>query len=54
MTGANGKIIPPTDKKFKVEFCTVAHWINGEIVAEKIFYDKMELMMAVRLRVSSG
>ena len=49
MTGADGKIIPPTGKKFKVEFCTVAHWINGEIVAEKLFYDKMELMRQIGL-----
>ena len=28
-------------KKFKVEFCTVAHWKNGEITEEKLFYDKI-------------
>jgi len=44
VTGADGTIIPPTGKSFKVEFCTVAHWINGEIVEEKLFYDKIELM----------
>jgi predicted ester cyclase len=49
MKGADGKIIPPTGKKFKVEFCTVAHWINGEIVEEKLFYDKMELMKQIGL-----
>jgi len=31
-------------KKFKVEFCTVAHWLNGEITEEKLFYDKIQLM----------
>ena len=25
MKGAGGKIIPPTNKSFKVDFCTVAH-----------------------------
>jgi predicted ester cyclase len=49
MTGADGKIIPPTGKKFKVEFCTVAHWINGEIVEEKLFYDKIEMMKQIGL-----
>ena len=49
MTGPNGKVIPPTGKKFKVEFCTVAHWKNGEIVEERLFYDKISLMQQVGL-----
>ena len=49
MTGPDGKVIPPTGKKFKVEFCTVAHWKNGEIVEEKLFYDKLSLMQQVGL-----
>ena len=40
---------PPTGKKFKVEFCTVAHWKNGEIIEEMLFYDKMSLMQQVGL-----
>jgi hypothetical protein len=35
------KAILPTNKKFSVELCTVAHWKNGEIVEEKLFYDVM-------------
>jgi len=32
---ADGSSIPPTNKTFKVDFCTVAHWNeNGEIVEE--------------------
>lgn len=34
MMGADGKMIQPTNKKFHGEFCTVAHWTNGEIVEE--------------------
>jgi ketosteroid isomerase-like protein len=49
MTGPDGKVIQPTGKKFKVEFCTVAHWINGEIIEEKLFYDKIELMKQIGL-----
>jgi hypothetical protein len=30
MQGPNGEVIPPTNKSFEVEFCTVAHWVNGE------------------------
>lgn len=49
MTGSDGKEIPPTGKKFKVEFCTVAHWKNGEIVEEKLFYDKISMMQQIGL-----
>jgi hypothetical protein len=44
MKGANGKIIPPTNKSFKVEFCTIATWKDGEIVEERLFYDLVGLM----------
>ncbi len=49
MTGSDGKEIPPTGKKFNVEFCTVAHWKNGEIVEEKLFYDKISMMQQIGL-----
>ena len=49
MTAPDGKIIPPNGKKFNVEFCTVAHWKNGEIVLEKLFYDKITLMQQIGL-----
>jgi predicted ester cyclase len=37
MTGPGGKTIAPTNKKFQVEFCTVAHWKNGQIDEENLF-----------------
>jgi hypothetical protein len=49
MKGADGKEIPPTNKKFKVEFCTVAHWRDGEIIEEKLFYDLVGLMKQIGL-----
>jgi hypothetical protein len=49
MKGADGKMIPPTNKSFKVEFCTVAHWKNGEIIEEKLFYDLMGLLKQIGL-----
>jgi ketosteroid isomerase-like protein len=49
MKGADGKIIPPTNKSFKVEFCTVATWKDGEIVEERLFYDLVGLMKQVGL-----
>src|SRR5512137_2039978 len=49
MTGPDGKKIAPTGKKFKVEFCTVATWKNGEIVEERLFYDLVGLMKQIGL-----
>ncbi len=49
MMGSGGKTVPPTNKKFKVELVTVAHWKNGEIVEEKLFYDLVGVMMQLGL-----
>jgi len=49
MKGSNGKEIQPTNKKFKVEFCTVAHWKDSEIIEEKLFYDLVGLMKQIGL-----
>jgi predicted ester cyclase len=42
--GLDGKMIPPTNKKFKADFCTVAHWKNEKIVEENLFYDLVGMM----------
>jgi|SRR5579862_4969445 len=47
MKGADGKTIPPTNKSFHIEFCTVAHWQNGEIVEEKLFYDLLGMLKQI-------
>ena len=47
MKGPDGKEIAPTNKSFEVEFCTVAHWTDGEIVEEKLFYDLVGLMKQI-------
>jgi hypothetical protein len=49
MKGPGGKMIPPTNKKFEIEFCTVAHWKDKEIVEEKLFYDLVGLMKQIGL-----
>ena len=43
-TGPDGRTIPATNKKFELEFCTVAHWKNGEIVEERLFYDLVDML----------
>jgi ketosteroid isomerase-like protein len=47
MKGPDGTTIPPTNKRFDVEFCTVAHWRNGKIVEERLFYDLVGLLRQI-------
>jgi len=47
MKGADRKIIPPTNKKFHLEFCTVATWKNGEIVEERLNYDLLGMLKQI-------
>ena len=45
MMGLDGKMIPPTNKTFKVDFCTLARWNNdGKIVEENLFYDQIGML----------
>ena len=39
MNVGGGRVVPPTNRAFSVEFCTVATWKNGEIVEERLNYD---------------
>jgi predicted ester cyclase len=49
MKGADGKMIPPTNKRFTLEFCTVAKWDHGKIVEERLFYDLVGLLRQIGL-----
>ncbi len=49
MKSPDGGTIPATNKKFEVEFCTVARWKNGEILEERLFYDLGSLMNQIGL-----
>jgi len=44
MKGFDGKIIQPTNKKFHIEFCTVATWKDGKIIEERLFYDLVRMI----------
>lgn len=54
MTGpmvlADGTSIPPTGKRFEVDFCTVARWQDGQIVEENLFYDMVGMMSQLGLK----
>ena len=45
--GPDGKVHPPTNKTFELEFCTVARWKDGEIVEEKLFYDQVSFLKQI-------
>ncbi len=47
LKGPDGKMIPPTNKKFHIEFCTVATWKDGQIVEEKLFYDLLGMLRQI-------
>jgi hypothetical protein len=47
MKGSDGKLVAPTNERFHIEFCTVAHWKNGEIVEENLFYDLVGLLKQI-------
>jgi hypothetical protein len=45
--GLDGKVHQATNKRFALEFCTVARWKDGEIVAEKLFYDQVSFLRQI-------
>jgi ketosteroid isomerase-like protein len=47
MKGFDGQMIQPTNKKFQIEFCTVAHWKDGKITEERLFYDLVGMMIQI-------
>ncbi len=50
MNGPGGKVIPPTGKRFHIEFCTVATWNEkGEITEERLFYDLVTFLKQIGL-----
>jgi predicted ester cyclase len=49
MIGPDGTEIPPTGKSFDVDFCTVGHWKNGQMVEEYLFYDVVTFMQQIGL-----
>ncbi|WP_203699818.1 ester cyclase [Asanoa iriomotensis] len=49
LPGPDGSEIAPTGKSFAVDFCTVAHWVDGKIVEENLFYDLTTFMKQIGL-----
>jgi hypothetical protein len=38
---------PPANKRFSLEFCTVARWKDGEIVEEKLFSHQVSFLRQI-------
>lgn len=49
MRGLDGKMIPATNKKFEIDFCTFARWKGGRIIEENLFYDTVGMMRQLGL-----
>jgi len=48
MAMPDGTVVPPTNGKFHIDFCTVARWNEqGEIVEENLFYDLMGMLKQI-------
>ena len=45
----NGKTIPPTSKKFKLQMSTVGHWKDGKMIEEYLFWDNQAFMKQIGL-----
>lgn len=45
----NGKIIPPTNKKFKLAMSTIGHWKDGKMIEEYLFWDNHAFMKQIGL-----
>jgi predicted ester cyclase len=49
MKGLDGQMVPASNKKFEIDFCTVAHWKDGRIIEESLFYDSVGMMKQLGL-----
>jgi len=49
MPAADGKMIQPTGKPFKIEMCTVGHWKDGVMDEEYLFWDNLTFMKQIGL-----
>ena len=43
----NGKVIPPTGKKFKLSMSTIGHWKDGKMIEEYLHWDNQALMKQI-------
>jgi predicted ester cyclase len=47
MKGLDGKMNQPTNKKFHLEFCTVAYWQDRKILEERLYYDQVGMLKQI-------
>lgn len=49
MTTADGTIIPPTGKSFRIMMATIGRWKNGVMAEEWLFLDNQTFMRQIGL-----
>ena len=49
MPTPDGKTIPPTGKKFRLNMATIGHWTNGKMDHEWLFWDNQDFMKQIGL-----
>ncbi|TCZ72952.1 ester cyclase [Flaviaesturariibacter aridisoli] len=49
MNMGNGKVIPPTGKKFRLTMSTIGHWRGGRMIEEYLHWDNQSLMKQIGL-----
>jgi predicted ester cyclase len=45
----DGKLIPPTGKRFAIGVATIGHWKNGTMNHEWLFWDNQDFMTQLGL-----
>jgi ketosteroid isomerase-like protein len=48
----DGRAVPPTGKSFQIPMATIAHWTDGRITQEYLFWDSLELMRQMGVTTS--
>lgn len=49
MPTPDGKTIPPTGRKFRLNMATIGHWTNGKMDHEWLFWDNQDFMKQIGL-----
>lgn len=49
MPVGDGKVIQPTGKKYSIFMCTVAHWADGVMIEEWLYWDNLTFMKQIGL-----
>ena len=49
LKGPDGQVIPPTNRKLKLELCSVVRFEDGKMAEEHTYYDRVSMMSQLGL-----